>query len=200
MFWAGGVLFSLTSIMFLLLKKKNESIASINLMVNCVTIVSYAVMIFGLGAITAPNGELIYWTRWLFYAGSCSLLMYETGVLLKKSKTVISEMIVSNIIVMIAGFLASYTIGLSRIVFFSISSGAFIYVLYLINKKSGRKSLFKKTIKWYITLFWSMFPLIWLLSPAYSMVLNAYWTAMFYLILDFITKVLYGLFTVKKKI
>lgn len=197
-FWVGAALFSITSVMFLLLKKKNKLITSINLLVNCVTIVSYAVMVFGLGAVRAPNGELIYWTRWLFYAGSCSLLMYETGKLLDKSKIVINEMIFSNIIVMITGFLASYTVGLSKIVFFIISSGSFTYALYLINKKSGRKSLFKSTVKWYINLFWSMFPLIWILSPAYLMILNAFWTALFYLLLDLITKVLYGLFTVNK--
>ncbi|MFX1269280.1 MAG: hypothetical protein ACFFAK_15070, partial [Promethearchaeota archaeon] len=61
-FYIGIGLFSFTSLMFLILKKKNHEIASLNMIVNFITIASYILMVSELGVITALSGDLIYWT------------------------------------------------------------------------------------------------------------------------------------------
>jgi sensory rhodopsin len=193
-FYIGIGLFSITSLMFLILKKKNPEVASLNLIVNFVTIASYSLMVSELGVVTALTGDLIYWTRWAFYAMSCSFLMFEISKILTIDNKTTMEIIVFNTIVMITGLLASITQFPVKWFFFALSSLAYIYVLYLIGKnRSEQKFIFA-----FVVVFWSGFPLIWLLSPAAFMLLNSFWTALIYLILDFITKVYFGVHTTLK--
>ena len=193
-FYIGIVLFSITSVMFLMLKKKNSEIASLNLIVNFTTITSYVLMVSELAVVTASNGDSIYWTRWAFYALSCSFLMFEISKILGIDKKTTLEIIVFNILVMVTGLLASITQGAAKWLFFSLSSLAYIYNLYLIGNNRAEQ----KFIIIFVVIFWSGFPLFWLLSPAGFMVLNAFWTALFYLVLDLITKVYFGIHTTLK--
>ena len=193
-FYIGIGLFSITSLMFLILKKKNPEVASLNLIVNFVTIASYIVMVSELGVVTALTGDLIYLTRWAFYAMSCSFLMFEISKILTIDTKTTMEIIVFNTIVMITGLLASITQFPIKWYFFALSSLAYIYVLSLIGKnRSEQKFIFA-----FVVVFWSGFPLVWLLSPAAFMVLNSFWTALIYLILDLITKVYFGVHTTLK--
>ncbi|MHA2473078.1 MAG: bacteriorhodopsin [Promethearchaeota archaeon] len=193
-FYLGMGIFAVTTIMFLLLKKKNPKVASFNMIVNIITIASYILMVSELGTITALNGESIYWTRWAFYAVSCSFLMAEISFILKIDSRLMVEIIVFNSLVMVSGLLASITEGLIKWLFFILSSVAYLYILFQINKRSSNE----KYPVIFVTIFWSGFPLVWLLSPAGFMVLDAFWTALIYLILDLITKVYFGYYTTMK--
>ena len=187
-FYVGIIVFSFTSLMFFILKKKNPKIASLNMIVNFITIASYILMISGLGVISATNGQLIYWTRWAFYAVSCSFLMIEISTILGIDKDTKLEIIVFNSLVMVTGLFASITPDLVKWLFFVLSSIAYLYVIFLINKNRSEN----KFIIGFVAIFWSGFPLVWLLSPAGFMLLDAFWTALFYLVLDLITKVYFG--------
>jgi len=187
-FFVGLIIFSLTTLMFLTLKRRNPKVASINMIVNFVTIASYLLMMSGLGASLATNGQSIYWTRWAFYAVSCSFLMVEISMILGIDKNTMIEIIVFNSMVMITGLFASLTVDLVKWLFFALSSVAYLYVLYQIAKHRSDK----KFIVVFVGIFWSGFPVVWLISPAGFMVLDAFWTALFYLVLDLITKVYFG--------
>ncbi|MFW9773173.1 MAG: bacteriorhodopsin [Candidatus Thorarchaeota archaeon] len=187
-FYVGIIVFSFTSLMFFILKKKNPKVASFNMIVNFTTIASYILMVSGLGAISAVNGQLIYWTRWAFYAVSCSFLMVEISTILRIDKDTRLEIIVFNSLVMVTGLFASITPDLIKWLFFGLSSIAYIYVIFLINKNRAEH----KFIIAFVGIFWSGFPLVWLLSPAGFMILDAFWTALLYLVLDLITKVYFG--------
>jgi sensory rhodopsin len=193
-FYIGIIIFSLTTLSFLILKKRNAKVASLNMIVNFVTIASYILMVSGLLVFPASNGELIYWTRWGFYAVSCSFLMVEISMIRGIDKETLLEILVFNSMVMITGLFASITADLTRWLFFSLSSFAYIYVLALISKKPSKE----KFILLFVAIFWTGFPVFWLLSPAGLMILNAFWTAIFYLVLDLITKVFFGYYTTMK--
>jgi sensory rhodopsin len=193
-FYFGILLFSITTTIFLLLKRKNPKVASINMIVNIITIASYILMVSKLSVSSAVNGELIYWTRWLFYAASCSFLMLEISLILDIENTTKTEIIIFNSLVMITGLFASITEGFVKWLFFALSSIAYIYVLYQINHNRTNE----KFIVLFVAIFWSGFPVFWLLSPAGFMILDAFWTAIFYLLLDFITKVFFGFYTTLK--
>ncbi|MFX0019959.1 MAG: bacteriorhodopsin, partial [Candidatus Hermodarchaeota archaeon] len=62
----------------------------------------------------------------------------------------------------------------------------------------GKNRAEQKFIFVFVVVFWSGFPLVWLLSPAAFMVLNSFWTALIYLVLDVITKVYFGVHTTLK--
>nr|MBD3186724.1 schizorhodopsin [Candidatus Bathyarchaeota archaeon] len=189
-FIVGIAIFSGSSFMFLILKNRNQRMATINTIVSFVTVASYMLMFDGSGTLMVPSGELVYWTRWIFYAGSCSLLMLEISTLMGKDKWMTVEIIASNIIVMLTGALASITEAASKWMFFVFSSIAFGYILYRLRE--GKTDKFLVT---FTTIFWSMFPVAWILSPAGFGILNAAWTALGYLVLDVITKIYFGYHT-----
>ncbi|MFX1260055.1 MAG: bacteriorhodopsin, partial [Promethearchaeota archaeon] len=99
-----------------------------------------------------------------------------------------------NSLVMVTGLFASITPDLVKWLFFGLGSIAYLYVIFLINKnRSGNKFIIG-----FVAIFWSGFPLVWLLSPAGFMLLDAFWTALFYLVLDLITKVYFGFHSTMK--
>ena len=193
-FSVGAGVFTFTTITFLLLKKRNAEIASLNMIVNSVTIASYLLMISGLFVASAMSGDLIYWTRWAFYAVSCSFLMVEISMLLGIDKSVKLEIIVFNSLVMITGLFASISEGIIKWLFFALSSVAYLYVLFQIIKHGSNE----RFIVSFVAIFWSGFPIVWVLSPAGLMLIDAFWTALFYLVLDLITKVYFGYHSTSK--
>ena len=140
------------------------------------------------------SGDSIYWTRWAFYAISCSFLMFEISMILEIDNRSTLEIIVFNSMVMITGLFASITEGPVKWLFFALSSIAYVNVLYNISKNRSEQ----KFIIIFVFIFWSGFPIVWLISPAGFMILNSFWTALIYLILDLITKVYFGYHTTFK--
>ena len=193
-FYVGIGIFTITTIMFLVLKKKNPKVASLNMIVNFITIASYILMVSELGVLSAMSGDSIYWTRWAFYAMSCSFLMFEVSMILEIDSRTTLEIIVFNIMVMITGLFASITEGPVKWLFFALSSIAYVNVLYNISKNRSEQ----KFLVFFVIIFWSGFPIVWLISPAGLMILNSFWTALFYLVLDLITKVYFGYHTTFK--
>jgi bacteriorhodopsin len=193
-FYVGIIVFSFTSFMFFVFKKRNPKVASLNMIVNFTTIASYILMVSGLAVIEATNGQLIYWTRWAFYAMSCSFLMIEISMILRIEKDTKLEIIVFNSLVMVTGLFASITTDLEKWLFFALSSIAYMYVIFLINKNRSKN----KFIIVFVAIFWSGFPVVWLLSPAGFILIDAFWTALLYLVLDLITKVYFGFHSTMK--
>jgi len=193
-FYVGIIVFSFTSFMFFIFKKMNPKVASLNMIVNFTTIASYILMVSGLAVIEATNGQLIYWTRWAFYAMSCSFLMIEISMILRIEKDTKLEIIVFNSLVMVTGLFASITTDLEKWLFFALSSIAYMYVIFLINKNRSEN----KFIIFFVAIFWSGFPVVWLLSPAGFILIDAFWTALLYLVLDLITKVYFGVHSTMK--
>ena len=75
-FVAGFVIFSLSSAYFYFTNQNKGGLRSAFL-VSFLTVVSYAVMWQGELTATSASGQAVYWTRWLFYALSCTLLIIE---------------------------------------------------------------------------------------------------------------------------
>lgn len=193
-FYIGAGIFTVTSGIFFVLRNRNPKIASLNFFVNFVTIASYLLMLSKLATQSASDGELIYWSRWAFYAVSCSFLMLEISSILSLDNRTTLEIIVLNIMVMVTGLFASIMHDLVKWFFFALSSVAYLLNLYLIFKHRSEN----RFVVFFVVVFWSGFPVFWLLSPASFMVLNAFWTALIYLLLDLITKVFFGFYTTLK--
>jgi len=189
-FIAGMSIFFLSSIYFYFWRKKSQGLNTAFL-VSFVTLISYALMWQGSFVAQSASGEPIYWTRWLFYAISCSLLMLEIArVKGITSSGKVAELIFLNVIVMGAGTLSAVSSGLSKWIFFLLSSIAYIIQISIVLKIREDKSNWINT---YIYLGWTGFPLVFLLAPTGIGLMTAAIAMGLYLILDVYTKIVFNL-------
>jgi sensory rhodopsin len=189
-FITGFVIFALSSIYFFFARKKPSGINTAFL-VSFVTLASYTLMWDGGFTVETPAGQPIFWTRWLFYAISCSLLMLEIA----KAKGItapgkVAELVFLNVIVMGTGTLAAVSTGLAKWVFFILSAIAYIIQISPILKPS------EKTVRWinlYILLGWTIFPIVFLLAPTGIGAIGAALAMGLYLLLDIFTKIAFNI-------
>ena len=189
-FIIGFAIFALSSAYLYFVKGKDGMLNSAFL-VSFVTLASYALMWDGSFTAESAGGQPIYWTRWLFYAISCSLLMLEIAKVKGiKSSGKITELIFLNVFVMGTGTLAAVSIGLSKWIFFVLSSIAYLIQIGMVLKVKEENS---KWINTYIYLGWTGFPIVFLLAPTGIGLFGSAIAMGLYLILDIYTKIIFNL-------
>jgi len=186
-FVVGIALFVASAAYFLFSYKKSFNSA---FLVSFITIISYIFMLEGSLATVGAGGGAVYATRWIFYALSCTLLMYEISRFLQRS---LSETIFSlylTVIVMLTGAASSYYDGWYKISFFVVSTVAYVCLVYpLLTSASPHRASIAK----YIVLGWTGFPVIFLIAPDGYGLISASTSAGVYLLLDIFTKVFFYL-------
>lgn len=191
-FQSGAIIFALASIYFLLSGKDKPNFST-EFFISFITTTSYALMSQNIATAISLKGHTIYWSRWLFYMIACSLLMYDTAKVLKIPDREYPKMVILTWLTMFNGFLSSYIITSSRWIFFILSSAAFIGLLYVVFKGEDNPNF--RTIKQFVAVGWSLFPIVFLLSPTGIGILNTGTAELGYLILDIVTKIIFGLKT-----
>ena len=188
-FLSGLALFSLSSLYFLLAYKHKEFNSAF--LVSFITIISYVLMFEGSLATIGAEGGFVYATRWLFYALSCTLLMYEIGRLLDFSLTTRIYQLYLTVIVMTTGAAAAYYVDVTlMLAFFAISTVAYILLIYpLLTADSPHRGKVAK----YIIFGWTGFPVAFLLAPDGFGLIAASTAAIAYLTFDLFTKVVFYL-------
>lgn len=196
-FWIGALLFGISSVMFVVLENRNSSrkqMFNSHVFVSFFTTISYVVMALALATVTAENGQPIYWTRWLFYVASCSILTLDIAFIAKKPNSKKAEVAVFTALTMFCGFLASIIVTVDRWWFFGLSTAAYIAMLFALFKPSSNGESNVSSIKWFVLLTWSLFPVVWVLAPTGFGILEVDIVTILYLILDFITKISFGVY------
>ncbi len=185
---SGALLFTAASILFLFSKKQQGSFNTA-FIVSFVTLISYILMWLGGLEIASAAGQPIFWTRWLFYAASCSLLMYEIASARKIKGPALAEWIYLTVIVMFAGFLGARTLSSVKWIYFIVSSIAYVLLLTKVFKARTESTAW---IENYIYFGWSVFPLVFLLGPTGFGVIGSALAAGLYLLLDLYTKIIFN--------
>jgi bacteriorhodopsin len=189
-FIIGFVIFALSSAYFFVTKSK-PGVLNSAFLVSFVTLASYTLMWQGSFVAQSPDGQPIYWTRWLFYAISCSLLMLEIArVKGITSKGKIAELIFLNVIVMGTGTLAAVSSGLGKWIFFLLSSIAYMIQILPLLKVNTEKSKWVNTT---ILLGWTGFPIVFFLAPTGIGLFGSATAMGLYLVLDVYTKIIFNL-------
>jgi sensory rhodopsin len=195
-FWIMAAIFGIATVMFSLLSIRsgtNEFLSFVDIIVAFVTTISYVLMALGFLTVTSIFGEPIYWSRWLFYMASCSLLTLSVAVVLRNTQPVtLAKIPILTMLVMFCGFLAAFITGIERWWFFAFSSIAYIALLITLFKGVPRDGM-NSQLMWFIIIFWSFFPLVFLLAPTGFGLITTFIAAIIYAALDVITKLIYGL-------
>jgi len=186
-FLAGLVVFALSSTYFYFTgKKKGLNTA---FLVSFVTLISYVLMWQGDLTVVTEAEEPIYWTRWLFYGASCTLLMVEIAQLKGIRGNELVQLLYLTAIVMFTGYLAARDLTATRWIHFAISSVA--YILLVIKVLSVRTA--GKWVSAYIYFGWTVFPIVFLLAPTGLGLIDAALTNLLYLLLDIYTKIVFSI-------
>jgi bacteriorhodopsin len=177
------------SLWFFINRNKNK-LFSLAFLVTSVTTLSYLLMLEGTFKSISSSGQAIYFTRWLFYILSCSLLMLTIAKFLKVSKNNTIGVLVLNTLVMLTGALAAILAPPFNYLIFSLGMIFFIGQLILLfdNKASKQKN---NLIKYYIFFGWTMFPVVFLISPAGIGLINTLPVICLYFLLDIFTKIIF---------
>jgi sensory rhodopsin len=182
-FTASAIIFALSSFGFYLAKKKTSNLP---FLVSAITLVSSLVMLEGSFITMSATGQELYWTRWVFYMVSCTLLMYSISKYLKlESKRV--EIIYLTAFVMLTGAFASALSGLYMFLHFFV--GGVFYCLLVKHIFASKKKKELDTVKPFILLGWTGFPIIFLLAPEGLGYISNAIAALAYLVLDIYTKI-----------
>jgi sensory rhodopsin len=193
---AGAVLFAAASLYFLI-SGKNKPRFSTEFFISFITTTSYSLMSTGVATTTTPASQTIYWSRWLFYMVACSLLMYDTAKALQIPDNEYPWMVLLTWLTMFNGFLASYITTPMKWIFYILSSAAFIGLLYKVYQ--GQENPEFKSLKQFVFIGWTLFPVVFLLAPTGFGTINTATAETGYLLLDFTTKIVFGIFTSKLK-
>lgn len=186
-FLAGLGLFTLAAAYFLFTYKHKAFNSAF--LVSFITIISYLIMYEGTFVTMGAGDGAVYATRWLFYALSCTLLMYEISRLLGFSMRERVYQLYLTVIVMTTGAAAAYYVELSTMLaFFVISSVAYVLLIYPLLTSS---SIHRQAVSKYIILGWTGFPVAFLLAPDGFGIISAATAAVAYLVFDLFTKVVF---------
>ena len=191
-FLAGLVIFCLSSIYFFFTGRNNQGLNSA-LLVSFVTLISYLLLWQGDLTTTSAGGEPIYWTRWLFYGLSCTLLMLEISQVKGIAGGERISLLYLTAIVMGTGFLAARDTTAVRWAHFAVSSVAYVLlVLKILSVKGG---------SWthsYIYLGWTVFPIVFFFAPTGLGLIGAGVANLLYLMLYIYTKIVFNIHLSRK--
>lgn len=190
-FLLGFSVFLFFAIWFFNKRKNNEWYGSAFL-VSSITLASYAIL--AEGSLVAQNhaGIDVYFTRWIFYAASCSLLMVSIAKFLKTSKESFLPLIILNILVMLTGAMAAVVAGPIKWLIFILGCLFFFWQIQLLYESKNQKEQ-KKLISHYIIFGWAIFPIVFIAAPEGLNFINNAVAALFYLGLDIFTKIIFYL-------
>jgi sensory rhodopsin len=139
--------------------------------------------------VVTRDGQPIFWTRWLFYGLSCTLLMLEIGQLKGIRGEELAQLLYLTAIVMLTGFLAARDLSAVRWIHVIISSVAYIL---LVIQVLGVKTAGSGWVSSYIFFGWTLFPIVFLLAPTGLGLIGAAVANLLYLALDVYTKIIFN--------
>lgn len=188
-FLVGVLIFAISSVYFWLVGKRKGGLNAAFL-VSFITLISYVIMWQGNLTVTAGSGQSIFWTRWLFYGLSCTLLMYEIARLKQMDGEPLVRILYLTAIVMFTGFLAARNLTPVRWVHFVISSIAYLLLVsHILSVKTANSGW----VRSYIFFGWTVFPIVFVLAPTGLGLIGAAATNLLYLILDIYTKIVFNI-------
>jgi len=188
-FIAGMILFAISSVYFYLVGRDKKGLNSAFL-VSFLTLVSYVLMWQGKLTVTTQAGEPIFWSRWLFYGATCTLLMVGIAQLKGISGAKLVELLYLTAIVMFTGFLAARDLTNTRWIHFIISSVAYVLLVSQVLSVKNKES---QWVSSYILFGWTVFPFVFLIAPTGLGLIGAALAELLYLLLDIYTKIIFNI-------
>jgi sensory rhodopsin len=193
-----GFLIMFTFSIWFFIRRKDKKNYTFAFLVTSITALSYLLLTDGTVVSVSEFGVPVYYTRWLFYIGSCSLLMATILKFIKAKKENVVPVIILNSSVMLSGAIAAVVYSPLKWIVFALGTLFFIAQITFLFEgvKRNEKAII---IKYYIFLGWAVFPVVFLIAPEGLNLINNYSAAVYYLVLDIFTKIIFYLHLASRK-
>lgn len=185
--WIGIIIFSISSLYFRFTRNNNKILNSA-FIVSLITVVSHIIFLDGQFSGITTSGDMLYYTRWIAYIASCTLLSYAMAQKLGITGYKKVDLLYMMALTMITGALASVTTGITMLLFFIVGGITFIRAINIL--RSGDKPVFK-SIAPFLWFGWSVFPIVFILSPEGYNIISVTISMIAYLVLDIYTKIFF---------
>lgn len=203
--WIGVIGMALGSVFFGIgaHNAKNERwriLFTLNFFICAIACGLYLSMALGQGK-SVIEGRPTVWGRYVTWFLSTPLLILDLTFLGKTSLPITASILGANAYMIVTGFVA--TISADRAIghiWYVVSCFAFLATLYLLvnqyrkeaeRKHPRSKKVFRKLLTVHI-IFWTLYPIVWLLGNTWLNAINQGTETMFYTLLDLASKVGFG--------
>ncbi len=178
---------------------------TLNFFITTIASVLYLAMLMGQGKGIFYGNET-FWVRYITWFLSTPLLLLVLSHLGRIQVSTAGSLIGANAAMIATGFLATISPPTINYVWYLVSCGFYIGVTVLLvgryrneamQNHPGKvgKSAFNRLLALHISV-WTVYPVVWILAGTGFGVLSSGFESMFYTILDIVSKVGFGLFSV----
>ncbi len=163
--------------------------------------VAYGLLALSLGGLTAGSGGTIFLPRYADWLLTTPLHVLFVGLLVDAPRPIIYRTMGLQAATIVLGFVAGLLGGLPAVVLYLAGCGAFLGVIYYVftdfavaarAQPDGIEGLFRR-LRSFMIVLWLIYPVIWLLTPTSTGLMDVETTALVVTYLDLVAKVGFGL-------
>lgn len=206
--WIGAISMTLGAVLFGMKAQAAKSerwrlLLILNFFIAAIAAGLYLAMAMGQGKGLFFDRQT-FWIRYVTWSLSTPLLLLVLTYLGKTRLSTTASLLGANAYMLVAGFAATVSPRPINYIWYLVSCGAYLAVLYLLLRPyrleavqryvNGRR-LFTRLLTVHVTL-WTGYPIVWILANTGFGVLNSGFEAMFYTLLDIAAKVGFGLLSI----
>ncbi|MFT4945892.1 MAG: sensory rhodopsin [Natronomonas sp.] len=187
--FAGGLVRADTSV-----RKYYATLAAI----SGIAAAAYVAMTLGIGSVSV-DGRTVFVPRYIDWLLTTPLLLLYLAMLVDAGRALIGKVVAVNVVVILGGFGAALLPGVERFALFVVAGLAYLALAALLigpltSRADGQatEALFR-SLRNLTVVLWSIYPIIWLLSPSGFGLLTVLTNVLLVVYLDLVTKVGFGL-------
>jgi len=181
--------------------EKIRKFSATSVIICAVAATAYMCMAFQQGFVRKENGRQFYYARYIDWAITTPLLLYELSNLAGAGSTLTALVIILDLIMVLTGLFGGLSVRRGPTwVWFGMGCLAFLPIFYLIVVHF-RKYLNEHTKRAYtiqslgLTILWVIYPICWGLTDG-GYIISVDYEHLWFAILDVLSKCVYGIFTV----
>ncbi len=173
---------------------------------------SYLAMATGFGLTEVVVGDRtldIYWARYADWLVTTPLLLFDLALLAGADRNTIATLVGVDVFMIVTGLVAALTPDPAfRIVWWGISSGALLFLLYILvgsltmqaRERPGDVGNLFQTLRNLTVALWVLYPVVWILGTESTLQLvPLYWETAAFMVLDLSAKVGFGFLLLRSR-
>ena len=171
----------------------------LNFFITAIAAGLYLAMALGQG-VSVIDGKTTYWVRYITWFLSTPLLLLDLTFLGRSSLPTVGSLLGANAYMIATGFVATISPKPINYIWYVVSCGAFIAIVYLLlqpyrleaeRKHPRAKQAFRRLVTGHLVL-WTAYPIVWILSNTGLNIVSDSGQTMLFTLLDLASKVGFG--------